>query len=579
MKSHPFSAERFVGLIHKVDGSNVQLTLPSAAALARSQYGERIARGEVGEFLIVDVGGLAIFGRITHVEVVAGELRDLSPTDKTPMSLGRLQLLSSLKLDGDVQRGIARYPRIGDSVYVASDEVIQAIISTGPLTTDENSQIDMGRLSVGESVEVRVPISKLFGKHLAVLGATGSGKSWTLAHLAESVVAKRGKFLLIDATGEFRTLGELATHLTLGNSDSEPEAILVGLPHYLMRETDRNAFLNPSSGAQLPKLRDATRSLKLAAILKQEGNTAGMLDGKGQLIKAPMQPNSTFLSFSVAHAARIEHPHSPFDITQLAEQVIRECIWPPENGKFGKVDTNGIGYQSTLISRINDMLQTPEIMNVVNPAAGVPNVVDEIGKWMRDSNSHVLRISLRNLTFSNNLREIIVNVIGQSLLTWARAGKFSKTPLVVGIDEAHQFFGQVVGDEFASAQLTAFDSIAKEGRKYGLTICLATQRPGDLPSGVLSQVGMMLVHRLADGKDRQKVEQAAAEIDLSATKLLPGLIPGEAIFMGVDFPVPISVRVKRPIHEPSSDGPDYAIGWGDPMVARLRPAPGPQSQA
>jgi DNA helicase HerA-like ATPase len=166
----------------------------------------------------------------------------------------------------------------------------------------------------------------------------------------------------------------------------------------------------------------------------------------------------------------------------------------------------------------------------------------------------------------------LVNVIGQSLLGWARAGRFANTPLVVGIDEAHQFFGQVVGDEFASAQLTAFDSIAKEGRKYGLTICLATQRPGDLPSGVLSQVGMMLVHRLADGRDRQKVEQAAAEIDLSATKLLPGLIPGEAIFMGVDFPVPISVRVNRPTHEPSSDGPNYTIGWGEAMVARLTPA-------
>lgn len=109
--------------------------------------------------------------------------------------------------------------------------------------------------------------------------------------------------------------------------------------------------------------------------------------------------------------------------------------------------------------------------------------------------------------------------------------------------------------------MNAFDSIAKEGRKYGLTVCLATQRPGDLPAGVLSQVGMTVVHRLADGRDRQQVEQAAAELDHSATRLLPGLVPGEAILMGVDFPVPVSVHVSRPLAPPASEGPRYE-NWG-----------------
>jgi DNA helicase HerA-like ATPase len=206
----------------------------------------------------------------------------------------------------------------------------------------------------------------------------------------------------------------------------------------------------------------------------------------------------------------------------------------------------------------------PEVMNVIDPDFGeAANVVTEIATWLKDETAPLLRISLRNLTFENHLREIVVNILGQLLLSAARRGKFQKKPLVVAIDEAHQFFDVTVGDEYATSHLNAFDSIAKEGRKYGLTTCVVTQRPSDLPAGVLSQVGMTIVHRLADGRDRQRIEQAAAEIDHSATRLLPGLVPGEAILMGVDFPVPVSVRIQRPVHPPASDGPDYAAWQGN----------------
>lgn len=112
-----------------------------------------------------------------------------------------------------------------------------------------------------------------------------------------------------------------------------------------------------------------------------------------------------------------------------------------------------------------------------------------------------------------------------------------------------------------SVHLEHFETIAKEGRKYGLTLCMATQRPADLPAGVLSQAGMLLVHRLGDGRDRDYIEKASSELDRSAAGLLPALIPGEALFVGVDFPVPVAVKVPRPLHEPESEGPKYAKGW------------------
>ncbi|KJL24885.1 AAA-like domain protein [Microbacterium azadirachtae] len=567
MELHPFGPERRIGHVFQVEGSFADIALSAANKLPRAHFGEYLGRGEVGEFVVIDVGGVAAFGRLLQVGTALGRADDVSAEgDKKVPIEGRVQLLSTLELSGATTRGIARYPKVGDAVYAASSEAILAVI--GAASSSDTATLPLGRLSVDESVPVAVPLSRLFGRHLAVVGATGSGKSWTVGHLAESVAALRGKMILIDATGEFRTLAERATHLAFSSAADEPDGTtVVGIPHFMMRESDRNAFLNPSSGSQLPKLREAVRSLRLAhAITADAGATPAhqrVVQSSGEVVKR----NGTIAVHQSAcntYIGAVEGANSPFNIRLLAAQVQNECIWGTDknnSSKFGDVDQNSLGYVSSLVSRISDLLQTPEIMDVIDPPAGVVNVIEEIWKWIHDHDQHVLRISLKNLTFANHLREIVVNILGQTLLTWAREGAYGAMPVVVAVDEAHQFFDVTVGDEFASTHLNAFDAIAKEGRKYGLTVCVATQRPSDLPAGVLSQVGMTIVHRLADGRDRQRVEQAAAELDHSATKLLPGLVPGEAILMGVDFPVPVSVRIQKPVAPPASDGPSYDC-WG-----------------
>lgn len=91
----------------------------------------------------------------------------------------------------------------------------------------------------------------------------------------------------------------------------------------------------------------------------------------------------------------------------------------------------------------------------------------------------------------------------------ARDGAFNKKPMVVALDEAHQFLSKTVGDDVNKVQLDAFGLIAKEGRKYGLTSLLATQRPRDIPEDVLSQVGMFVVHRLINERDQAVVVNAS----------------------------------------------------------------------
>ena len=193
-----------------------------------------------------------------------------------------------------------------------------------------------------------------------------------------------------------------------------------------------------------------------------------------------------------------------------------------------------------------------------------PALTTKLEEFLAPKNQQrVLHLSLRDLAFDFNAREVIANAIGRWLLRQAREDKFrcEYGPVVVFLDEAHHFLNKSMGDEDSRVQLDAFELIAKEGRKYWLTLCLATQQPRDIPSGVLSQMGTLLVHRLINDRDREVVERACGEIDRSAAAFLPTLGPGEAALIGVDFSIPLTVQMDKPRIEPKSQGPDYQSAW------------------
>jgi DNA helicase HerA-like ATPase len=125
------------------------------------------------------------------------------------------------------------------------------------------------------------------------------------------------------------------------------------------------------------------------------------------------------------------------------------------------------------------------------------------------------------------------------------------------LDEAHQFLNKALGDEHARHPLEAFDLLAKEGRKYSLSLCLATQRPSDIPEGVLSQIGTLIVHRLTNERDRRVVAHASDEIDRSVTEFLPALAPGQAVLIGVGFPIPLTLQISPPRAPPDSQRPRF----------------------
>jgi DNA helicase HerA-like ATPase len=178
-----------------------------------------------------------------------------------------------------------------------------------------------------------------------------------------------------------------------------------------------------------------------------------------------------------------------------------------------------------------------------------------------EGDSNVFRLCFSDVSYQFYAREVLVNVIGRQLLSLARKEIFRTKPILAIVDEAHNFLGKRIGAEDHSTKLDSFEIIAKEGRKYGLNICLATQRPRDITEGVLSQMGTLLVHRLTNDRDREVVERACGEIDRSAASFLPNLKQGEVAIVGVDFPIPMTVQMDKPKFPPKSDGPIFQQIW------------------
>lgn len=168
----------------------------------------------------------------------------------------------------------------------------------------------------------------------------------------------------------------------------------------------------------------------------------------------------------------------------------------------------------------------------------------------------ILRLDFSKVSFDYQVREILVNAIGSYLLNDARKGIYKENPIVVFVDEAHQFLNKSIADEYFSAKpLDAFEQISKEARKYGLFLCIATQMPRDIPLGTLSQMGTFLVHRLINEQDKKAVECTASAANRNILSFLPILGEGEALIVGVDFPMPLIVKINAPTKKPDSRTP------------------------
>jgi uncharacterized protein len=565
----PVDPDQYIGTVTVVSASQVQANLPLASANPERRA---LSKGAVGDFVFVDCERTKLLGRITEVKIPDGERLSVEPhlgAISTPNPIGRIQLLATV-IDGDskLTRGVDHYPKIGDGVFLAGAEILAQMIGRSTTRQGEKN-VPVGAIEAGgRSVQVELSPEKLFGRHCGIFGATGGGKSWTIASLVEKIKAMNGKAIVFDPTGEFCGIDGIDTIFAF--EAGVPNARHVHFPYTEITEDDLFSLFRPSGQSQGPKLRDAIKSLKL---VKAVGNVIpqGLGIQNGRNILKASRDRAPYFDAIQNNAQAIHSPKCDFDITALSEQLKNECVhangFAPNTHQFGSIDQQAASYCESLASRINTLTNSRELECVFRSQGD--SLVDELANFLNDDERDIALISFKEVRFEHNTRELLLNIIGRFLLNIAREGRFRDAPIVVFLDEAHQFLGRTVGDEYGSVRLDSFGLIAKEGRKYGLTCVLATQRPRDVPQDVLSQLGTLIVHRLTNEQDRSTVEHACGDLDRAATQFIPMLAPGEAIIIGPDLPTPLPLRMLRPKSPPDSKGPPFQSYWADRQKKRI----------
>lgn len=532
-----------IGSVSNIGGSLVNFIVEgSKSDLAKNT--------EIGSYALVKHKDLALLGQISR----------MIKCENSDKHEGILELLATIDLEKcKLIPGISRMPSVDAPIYLASPDLIQELFS--PHAENNYPEIFLAHLGHDNGPRIGLSPDMLFSRHCAVLGSTGGGKSNTVTKILEECLKYKSKMILIDATGEYKSFkGRHVKHVHVGKpgkSQIEGEhSQEVAVPYFHLTESDLMGMFKPSGQAQGPKLRAAMKSLKL-------GILSPSLQIDGNIIKADKDRRFFDTEFQ-RHSKALNNPLAIFDVTKLPQQIENECVKPTRSATepyfWGPLNPIEQAYCTSLIIRVSDIINSPELSCIFNPAK-LPSLLDEIGEFIANDEVRLLRISLESLPFVYNTRELVCNAIGRQILHLARDGQFKEVPICLFVDEAHHFIKEHLENDPNLPSIDSMALIAKEGRKYGVALCLATQRPRDIPESILSQMGTYLIHRISNPSDRKIIESASGACEHGTLEILPTLRPGKCIILGNAVPFPLLVQVRRPEVPPYSESPSFIDHW------------------
>lgn len=419
----------------------------------------------------------------------------------------------------DFRRGVSQYPFPGDAVHSTSQADWAKIFRLENTTT-----ITLGDIHATPDIKASLNLDALLGKHFAVLGSTGVGKSTCVAALLHKVLdaAPNGHVVLIDPHGEYAAaFKDNSIHLDVET---------LKLPFWLMNfEEHAEAFLT-SDGASRERDRDILGKCLLHVRQKNYLN----IDIERVTADSPVPYfMADLLEELELEAGRLEKSADPSRYIRLKLKM--EEVW--RDPRYGFMFGNNLINDS-----MGDLLST--LLRI--PTQGKPlTIVDVSGMPSEIVNVVVSMIS--RLVFDYSI--------------WSREEK--SVPILLVCEEAQRYLpreGQV-----QSAAQRNFERIAKEGRKHGISLGLISQRPSDLSEAVLSQCGSLFVLRLTTERDQDFIKSAVPDWAHGVVSSISSLRNRECIVFGEAVPMPVRVAIDflEEQRRPSSSDPKFTTAWND----------------
>ena len=558
IKKLNFESKDQLGRVVTVDTSRVLISVEEHEQMTSIAVGNLIAINgrTANEFLI------GIIERVTRSISEKLLLDDTSDDGSIPLGerqddFIRAVLIGTYRtVDGSLsntfKRGADCFPQIDKTCFHLSGSNLQLFMNLLSINVAENERLTLGHFMADETAVAVANGDKFFQRHAAILGSTGSGKSWSVALILERAAAlKSANLIVFDMHGEYSTLCEgenpIAQQYHIagpGDLDgSNPNSLFI--PYWLLNREEMLALILDRSDDNAPnqaaRFTEHVRTLKEQTLQSEEKT-------------------------EVLETFTVDSP-IPYNISSLLEYLNSDDTGMKQ-GARGEVKGDWNGRLTRFIGRLKSKIDDRRCGFMFQP----PEECNAYG-WLENMLMKLFAVSesqrgIKIIDFSevpSDVLPIITGVLARLLYNiqfWM--DKDERHPLTIVCDEAHLYLPVRDAAEAAEKRaLEAFERIAKEGRKYGVSLLVVSQRPSDVSRTILSQCNNFLVLRLTNDQDQSVVKRLLPESMVGITDILPLLDLGEALLLGDSILLPTRIKLHKPTIAPESATRQFWSDWAN----------------
>ena len=527
-----------VGFVTKIEGSIVSVGIDRDLPFSNILYeGKIIEFPKLHNYILIPYGSTNLVGKIINIygypEYNSNEVKLKNNLVNLPFPVRSLmiEIVGFLNYDAQgapisLEYSIAALPTVGDSVLLPRYEDIKCVMTN--ITEEEKKEIttiSLGSNLLEPSFSIDVELNKLIGYHLGIVGNTGSGKSCSLVHIVRSILEKHKSLdrsldiILFDAHGEYKECfdeleDEHTTIIKYDQADGMPWCHLL-----LMDGEDLTELLGLTSGLQDTSLEshitETIENLKKTPIATLKNSIA------------PLRQNEMNTSVRDTLVRNLNRIKIKLETAHPDKKFLTNFLQSPN-------------YSSGILDHKEDGKRTVYIKQFMNPSYS--NDAQDISNSSKQCYLHIIDLQV----VSSIYHQLFIGFILKNFLKRQKLQLVKNRSVIVIADEAHQYVshsGAKIEDlPYCQQQ---FSYLAKEGRKFGMHMVLATQKPSDINPQIFSQCNSFIIHRLVNYHDRRLISNVINDASESILGFLPLLGQREALFCGQAARIPQYVKMQE----------------------------------
>ena len=513
--------------------ANMQVDVPSESGP------EKLTIGQPGSFVKLSISNgfllcLVIEIRMredkyTNPDLKQAENQGFYLLDRVSRELTVIPV-GTIDNNGNFERGATQLPTVSADVYAVLSSTIDSIY-----TNFAEGTFSLGKLSLLENQDAKINLDAFLSRHSAILGQTGGGKSWSVASILQKISQfKQSTVLLFDLHGEYATaFGDEAE--IISTNDIELPYWLMNAEELLDLMIDRAESTAPNQNAKFKEL------LQHEKESHPENNTLGI---KKTTVDTPVYFS---LENIIKEFRRLDTEQVPGSNNKLKNG--------PLHGQFTRLLMR---LESRINDRRYDLIFNPK---KYTSSASMNDLFRTIlGEKDKDRKKLVV-LDLSPVPF--DVRGTVISLMLRCIFDfayWYFRVNEEQYPIAIFADEAHIYLSDNARND---ATRHSAERIAKEGRKYGVSLNVISQRPREVSSTIMSQCGSFLCLRISNPDDQSYVRNLLPDSVRGITAVFASLRRGESILIGESIMMPTRIILDKPDPKPNSNDASFVQRWSE----------------